>query len=113
MPPRPVIHLELHTGDLSRACAFYEGLCGWRPEQIRAGGGSYWSLGTGRGVVECDTPATAWLPYVAVRDVGSSTERAEALGASILLDPREGPAGWRSVVSTPAGGEIGLWQPKR
>jgi predicted enzyme related to lactoylglutathione lyase len=23
------------------------------------------------------------------------------------------PAGWRSVVATPSGGEIALWQPKR
>jgi len=113
MAPRPVVHLELHTGDLPRACDFYAELCGWRPEQIRAGGGSYWSLGTGRGVVECDAPAPVWLPYVAVRDVATSTDRAEALGASVLLDPREGPAGLRSVVSTPAGGEIALWQFKR
>jgi predicted enzyme related to lactoylglutathione lyase len=109
----PVVHLELHTGDLARACDFYSELCGWHPEQIRAGGGSYWSLGTGRGVVECDSRAPVWLPYVAVRDVASSTERALALGASVLLDPREGPAGWRSVLSTPAGGEIALWQFKR
>ena len=34
------------------------------------------------------------------------------LGASVLLEPREGPAGWRSVVATPAGGEIAFWQPK-
>jgi hypothetical protein len=30
-----------------------------------------------------------------------------------LLEPREGPVGWRSVVSAPAGGELGFWQPKR
>jgi predicted enzyme related to lactoylglutathione lyase len=29
------------------------------------------------------------------------------------LGPREGPLGWRSVVSTPEGGEIAFWQPKR
>ena len=34
------------------------------------------------------------------------------LGASVLLAPREGPAGWRSVVATPDGGEIAFWQPK-
>jgi len=34
------------------------------------------------------------------------------LGASMLLEPREGPAGWRSIVVVPAGGEIALWQPK-
>ena len=38
---------------------------------------------------------------------------ARELGAAVLLEPREGPAGWRSVVSAPASGEIALWQPKR
>ena len=31
-----LVHLELHTGDLSRACAFYGRLCGWRPQEIHA-----------------------------------------------------------------------------
>jgi hypothetical protein len=31
----------------------------------------------------------------------------------VLLEPREGPAGWRSVVSAPQAGEIAFWQPKR
>ena len=38
--------------------------------------------------------------------VFSSTE-------AVLLEAREGPAGWRSVVATPAGGEIAFWQRKR
>ncbi len=37
----------------------------------------------------------------------------ERLGGSVLLGPREGPAGWRSVVETPAGGQIAFWQQKR
>ena len=48
-----------------------------------------------------------------MRDVVVTTERAQALGAGVLLDPREGPHGLRSVVSTPEGGELALWQPKR
>ena len=35
---RPVVHLELHTGDLDRARAFYAEVCGWRPEHITAAG---------------------------------------------------------------------------
>jgi hypothetical protein len=31
----------------------------------------------------------------------------------VLLEPREGPAGWRSVITEPAGGEVALWQRKR
>jgi predicted enzyme related to lactoylglutathione lyase len=113
----PVVHLELHTGDLPRACAFYAQLCGWRPERIDTASGTYWALELGGdfgdgGVVECDTDRPLWLPYVEVRDVTEATGRARRLGASVLLDPREGPAGWRSVVSAPAGGEIAFWQPK-
>ena len=40
-------------------------------------------------------------------------ERARRCDAAVLLDPREGPAGWRSAVVTAAGGEIAFWQPKR
>ena len=35
-----------------------------------------------------------------------------ATEARVLLEPREGPAGWRSVIATPAGAEIAFWQPK-
>jgi uncharacterized protein len=114
---RPVVHLELHTGDLSGAQELYRQLCGWRSERIQAGADSYLALemggGFGGGIVECETSRPLWLPYVEVAGIDESTERARALGAAVLLDPREGPAGWRSVVATPAGGEIAFWQPKR
>jgi predicted enzyme related to lactoylglutathione lyase len=112
----PIVHLELHTGNLPRACAFYTRLFGWRAEKIHVGSASYLSLCLGNGieggVVELDTQRTLWLPYVEVGDVFEATERARSLGASVLLDTREGPAGWRSVVAAPAGAEIALWQPK-
>jgi predicted enzyme related to lactoylglutathione lyase len=114
----PVVHLELHTGDLPRALAFYAELCGWRPERIVTGSGAYWALELGGGfggggVVECPTARPLWLPYVEVDDIAETTKRARGLGASVLLDPREGPAGWRSVVAEPAGAEVAFWQPKR
>jgi predicted enzyme related to lactoylglutathione lyase len=114
---KAVVHLELHTGDLHRACAFYAELCGWRPQPIDAGNGTYWALemgvgGAGGGVVECETKRPLWLPYVEVDDVAEATRRARELGATVLLDGREGPAGWRSVVAAPAGAELAFWQPK-
>ena|SRR5437764_10320960 len=112
-----VVHLELHTHDLEEARAFYGEFCGWRERRIQTSAGSYCALevgGTiGGGVVECPTARPIWLPYVEVQDIGEMTARARLLGASVLLAPREGPAGWRSVVATPAAGEIALWQPKR
>jgi uncharacterized protein len=114
---KPVVHLELHTGDLARACAFYSRVCGWRADRIDAGCGSYLALELGGakgggGVVECPTEHPLWLPYVEVAAIGPATERARALGAAVLLEPREGPAGWRSVISSAAGGEIAFWQAK-
>ena len=111
-----VVHLELHTGDERGASAFYSTLLGWRPERIHAGAGSYLAVGLGDGVgggiVECGTDRAVWLPYVGVDDLDAVTDRAMTLGASVLLGPREGQAGRRSVVRTPAGGEIAFWEPR-
>lgn len=115
-PPGPLAHLELHTPNGSAARAFYGELLGWRPELIEAAERSYLALDLGKGltggIVECGTDQALWLPYVSVRDIVAMTERARELGAEVTLEPREGPAGWRSVVSIPVGGEIALWQSK-
>jgi predicted enzyme related to lactoylglutathione lyase len=115
-PARPVIHLELHTGNLPQACSFYQHLFGWQPERIEVGASSYQSLELGGemggGVVESGAVRSLWLPYVAVPDLEAATERARKLGAAVPLEPREGPAGWRSVIASHSGAEVGLWQPK-
>jgi predicted enzyme related to lactoylglutathione lyase len=112
----PVVHLELHTDDLPEARATYAQLCGWRAEQVQSQSGPYMALGLGEhfggGIVECGTTRAMWLPYVQVSEIETAAAQARELGASVLLEPREGPAGWRTVVSTPAGGEIAFWQPK-
>jgi uncharacterized protein len=114
---RPVVHLELHTRELQCARAFYADLCGWRGERVDTPHRPYIALDLGRGlgggIVECNTERPVWLPYVEVPDLAEATQRARLSGASVLLGPREGPAGWRSVVASRAGGEIAFWQPKR
>jgi predicted enzyme related to lactoylglutathione lyase len=55
----------------------------------------------------------ALAAYVEVESIAAATAQAVALGASVMLAPREGPAGLRSVVTTPAGGEIAVWQTNR
>jgi predicted enzyme related to lactoylglutathione lyase len=52
------------------------------------------------------------VPYIAVPDVSRITKRAAGLGGEVLLAPREGPEGWRSVVVAPDGAEIAFWQSK-
>src|SRR3954453_17070454 len=108
--PDPMVHLELHTGDLQGAVAFYGGLFGWRPERIEAGRGAGQGAharrrgrGRGGGGAHAERPPARplWLPYVKVGDVTEATRRARELGASVELAPREGEAGWRSVPTAP------------
>jgi predicted enzyme related to lactoylglutathione lyase len=113
--PRPVVHLELHTRRLSEAHCLYSSLFGWRGERITTGRGNYLALdlgGIAGGMVECGTDRPLWIPYVEVERVDLAADRARALGARVLLEPREGPAGWRSVIATDDGGEVALWQRK-
>jgi predicted enzyme related to lactoylglutathione lyase len=115
--PNRVVHLELRTGDPARARAFYAQVCGWRTQRIATAAGSYLALelspAFGGGIVECPIERPLWLPYVEVAQIQQATDHARLAGASVLLEPREGPAGWRSVIATRAAGEIALWQPKR
>jgi predicted enzyme related to lactoylglutathione lyase len=111
-----VVHLELHTSDRAASTRFYSGLLRWQTQEINTLWGSYHALRLGSGfdggIVECRTPLASWLPYVAVDQIEATTELARRLGAQVLLAPRAGPAGWRAVLSTPAGGQIALWQPR-
>ena len=106
--PNPVVHLELRTGDLACACAFYTRLFGWRADILHTSSGDYATLTPGDriegGVVEHEAQRANWLPYVEVTDMADLVERARLLGATALLSPREGPAGWRSVLAAPDGG---------
>ncbi len=115
MASNAVVHLELHTDDLAEARGLYAELCGWPEERVGSGKASYLALELGRlggGIVECPTAHPVWIPYVEVRRIEEITEHARRLGAKVLLEPREGASGWRSVVTTVQGGEIAFWQPK-
>jgi uncharacterized protein len=116
LPPAPVVHVELHTLNRARACAFYAELFGWWPDAVHHGEESYLAMRTGQaievGIVEEDGDEPYWLPYVEVPGVAGSAERARELGGAVLLEPREGPAGWRAVIAGPDGGRVALWSPK-
>src|SRR5262249_7452848 len=114
--PSPLVHLELHTGNLVRACSSYSRVSGWHLERVEARGHSYrkldWGGGLEGGIVERGTSWAAWVPYLEVPQVDEDTECARRFGLSVLLELREGPAGWRSVFEVPDGGEIASWQSK-
>jgi hypothetical protein len=115
----PFVHIELHTGDLARAKAFYSQLFGWELQDLpMQGGGSYTMInvgeGTGGGMMSDPGVPPHWLAYVAVDDIAAATEKAKSLGATILQDVIEvGEYGWMSVITDPTGATVALWKPKQ
>ncbi len=58
--------------------------------------------------VDDDRPAV-WVPFVRVADAADAAVRAQALGAQLLLPPRDDvPGGDLAVIADPTGAVVGL-----
>jgi hypothetical protein len=71
--------------------------------------------GTGGGIMKQLIPGagSAWLPYVEVADIKSSTKKAKDLGAKVMKDVTAVMGmGWLSILVDPTGAMLGLWQQK-
>lgn len=116
----PFCHVELNTTDVKQAKDFYTKLFNWKLEDMESpGGGGYTMIkvgeGTGGGMMKNPIPGAPsfWLAYVLVDDIGASTKKAKALGASVMKDVTEIPGiGWFSIIADPAGAHLALWKAK-
>ena len=116
----PFVHAELNTTDVDGAKSFYTKLFDWKLEDMPAADGMNYTVigvgeGTGGGIMKQMMPGapSAWMPYVGVKDIRASTEKARSLGATVLRDVTEVPnMGWLSIFKDPTGALIGLWQPR-
>ncbi len=113
----PFVHVELNTTNAATAKAFYGALFGWSLTDVPMGGHVYTMIdvggGTGGGLQAhpvAGAPST-WLAYVGVDDIRAATDKARALGATIMREPMEVMgAGWLAIIVDPTGGTLGLWQ---
>ena len=116
-PSNRVVHLELHTGDLPSARDFYARLCAWRPQRVDAAAGSYlasrWGPASAAGSSSARSSTRCGFPMSRSPRSPRPPNGPGCSEPAVLLEPREGPAGWRSVIAAPAGGEIAFWQRKR
>jgi len=63
-------------------------------------------------VVEADdSTAGRWVPYVQVDDLDAATDKATALGATVVQGKTDGPAGTAVTIADPGGAIIALWVP--
>ena len=113
----PFVQVELMTGDVDKAKAFYGALFDWKLEDVP--GMDYTIVqvgeGTGGGMMACpgSDVSPQWLPYVHVKDVAETLGRARALGATVIKEVTEVPGmGWFGILVDPGGAAFALWQPK-
>jgi uncharacterized protein len=112
-----VIWADLVTPNLEAAEKFYGGLFGWTFQPIRAGDTDYVVAQlAGRpvaGIVEKPTGATqrqsAWLTFIAVRDVDAAKRNAVAHRAKVLADSAMyASRGRQAVLADPEGAVFAL-----
>jgi len=108
-----VVWADLVTPDLAAAERYYTGLFGWTFQTIHTGDSDYAvALADGRpvgGLLQKSIPAgehrqSAWLTFIAVRDVDVAKRAALAHGAKVVSDSRSYPTrGRQAVLSDPEG----------
>ena len=117
----PFVHVELNTPDPEKAKAFYSKLFQWQLEEVpnpAASDGTYTIIkvgtGTGGGIMKQVLGGPlGWLAYVAVDDIHTATQKAEARGGRVMKDVTEVPdMGWLSFIQDPTGAVLGLWKAK-
>ena len=115
--PAKFMWFDLGAKNTTAAGEFYAQLLGWTISPTEdAGPYRGWIIDGEQpwaGVVEADD-ATAghWVPYVQVDDLDAATQKATALGATIVQDKSEGPAGTAVTIADPAGALLALWVPR-
>jgi uncharacterized protein len=109
--------VDLGTGDIAKAAAFYGGLFGWDVQAgpPEAGGYSMCLLG-GRAAagigpkMDANMPSF-WTTYIASGDADATAAKVTAAGGQVLMEPFEVMDVGRMFVATdPGGAAFGVWQ---
>jgi predicted enzyme related to lactoylglutathione lyase len=121
--PGDWIWMQLLSRDARKAADFYQTVAGYKvvenTDPNRHSDFILTSGGYARATVRSIPPGheklpPSWLPFVRVKNIGESVERAKALGGKALLEPKpELLEGKVAVVADPTGAAIGLleWSP--
>ena len=108
----PVVHLELHTGNLASASDFYTRLFGWDARTMPMGPGAPYTMfqKDGKSVggmwvipPEMKDVPPHWMVYFAVDDCDGKLATATGLGARTIVPPTDIPPGRFAVLSDHAG----------
>lgn len=109
------IWIQLATKDASQAAQFYTAVASYdltersdtdAVDNLVLTAGGYARAGVNQ---VTDERRAVWIPFVRVRDAAGATERALALGAELILPPRDDVLGGDlAVIADPTGAVFGL-----
>jgi predicted enzyme related to lactoylglutathione lyase len=112
----PIVHFEILGEDGERLAAFYRALFDWTITAVEEGGG-YAMVDTGStssvsGGIGAFPGAPSHVTfYVGVDDVAAALARAQDLGATVVMEPRQAAPGIQTALfADPEGHTIGLMQ---
>ncbi|WP_330460990.1 VOC family protein [Streptomyces sp. NBC_00820] len=113
-----LVWIELYVADPVAAIRFYEGLFGWRSEEMKDTDMTYEVLSSRTedekqdtsfgGVAALQDPRheARWVPYFAVMDVNAAVTTARSEGGTVLLPATDVPDGGRVAWLADPGGAI-------
>ena len=123
-----VVHFEIPADQPERAVKFYQELFGWEIQHYKgtAGGGiDYWMVrtvptdaegrpsrpGVNGGIMGRMFPGQAPVNYISVPDVNEFVQKAERLGAKVLMPKMPVPGmGWFAQLNDPEGNVLAIWE---
>lgn len=107
---------QLNTTDPETAQRFYEGLFGWRTEEVAGGDQPYWGIYNGDRLnggmmrLPADAPAPPhWLVYFGSEDVDADAGSVGDAGGTVLVPPTDVPGGRFLAAQDPQGAVFGLF----
>ncbi|HEV7192602.1 MAG TPA: VOC family protein [Jatrophihabitantaceae bacterium] len=114
--------VDLLSGDVERATAFYGDLFGWKADEPNPDPqfGGYVNLRSEGHVVAGLMPKTAemaalpdvWSTYISTADIDASVAAITAAGGLVLAGPMPvADLGSMAIAQDPAGASFGVWQP--
>jgi predicted enzyme related to lactoylglutathione lyase len=104
------------AGDADTVREFYATLLGWTiGPDTNPGPYNGWIMDGDQpwaSVIEAgEATAARWVPYVQVDDLDTAVDKAVSLGATIVADKADGPAGTAVTIADPGGALVALWTP--
>ena len=108
--------LQLQSTNAAEIKKFYTSLFDWKLSENPEKEHDYTHIDTGEGpgggIMQAEQGVPShWMPYVQVEDINSYTQKAEKLGAQIIVAVTKIDTGGSfSIIKDPSGANIGLYQ---